>query len=202
MVFEGAGPITINFGPEGKASTTRYWDCSGGSCGCGYGVEWNPTYCSANAMFDAPQGNPFGAKFYGTAAISQDLGGGDWLFPACGKCWKLTGQANIDDHNEVTSIVLKATDYCPPANEVCANGRHHFDISAPGFDWAGASLHNRCESNQHEQALKHPQTCGYWMINSQNPEENCSCNDLVDPILRDGCNNFRGLYWDNPEVTY
>ena len=22
---------------SGKATTTRYWDCSGGACGCGFG---------------------------------------------------------------------------------------------------------------------------------------------------------------------
>ena len=54
----------------GMASTTRYWDCSGGSCGCGYGNGSNPTFCSSNALFSAPSGNKWGAKFYGTAAVS------------------------------------------------------------------------------------------------------------------------------------
>lgn len=30
-------------------------------------------------MFKAPEGNIYGAKFYGTAAISKALGGGDWM---------------------------------------------------------------------------------------------------------------------------
>lgn len=53
-----------------KATTTRYWDCSGGSCGCGFGNPSMPTHCHSNAMFEAPDGNPYGAKFYGSAAIS------------------------------------------------------------------------------------------------------------------------------------
>lgn len=193
---------SLTIGDVGEASTTRYWDCSGGACGCGFGDPGNPTHCHANAMFRAPSGNPYGAKFYGTAAISGALGGGDWLSDGCGRCFKLTGKANIDDHKEVSSIVLKAANYCPPSNAVCSGGRFHFDIAAPGFDYAGASNHNRCDSNQDEQALKHPQTCGYWMIHSQNADENCDCSQLVDSTLRKGCENFRSLNWDNPKVSY
>lgn len=81
----------VIIGPAGEASTTRYWDCSGGACGCGYGDPGNPTHCNANALFDAPSGNPYGAKFYGTAAVSSALGGDYWLSSSCGKCWALTG---------------------------------------------------------------------------------------------------------------
>ena len=42
---------------SGKATTTRYWDCSGGSCGCGFGNKDFPTMCSSNALFKAPNGN-------------------------------------------------------------------------------------------------------------------------------------------------
>ena len=55
---------------SGSASTTRYWDCSGGSCGCGFGNKDQPTHCHSNALFTAPDGNPYGAKFYGSAALS------------------------------------------------------------------------------------------------------------------------------------
>lgn len=134
-------------GDHGKATTTRYWDCSGGSCGCSFGTSSNPVFCSGNAMFKAPPGNPYGAKFYGSAAISEALGGDWWMSKACGRCYKVTGRANIGDHNEESTLVLRAVDFCPPANKVCSNGKIHFDISAPGFDWAGASLHNRCDSN-------------------------------------------------------
>jgi len=143
-------------GEGGEASTTRYWDCSGGSCGCGFGNGSNPTHCSANALFQAPANNAYGARFYGTAAISGALGGDYWLSEACGKCFRLTGKANIDPHTEESTIVLKAANFCPDSNSVCANGKFHFDIAAPGFDYAGASDHNRCDSNQNEQALKHP----------------------------------------------
>jgi len=41
-------------------------------------------------MFVAPVGNVYGAKFYGSAALSKELGGGDWLSSGCGKCFKVT----------------------------------------------------------------------------------------------------------------
>ena len=53
-----------------------------------------------------------------------------------------------------------------------------------------------------EQALRTPQTCSYWMIRSQNPDENCNCNALQDPTLREGCNNFKSLNWNNVGVDY
>lgn len=40
------------------------------------------------------------------------------------------------------------------------------------------------------------------MIDSQNPDENCDCSLFMDPVLRDGCENFKGLYWNNPQVSY
>ena len=66
-----------------RASTTRYWDCSGGACGCGFGDPNKPVHCHSNAMFAAPAGNEHGAKFYGGAAISQQLGGGVFAQSAC-----------------------------------------------------------------------------------------------------------------------
>jgi len=35
----------------GRASTTRYWDCSGGSCGCGWGNSRINTMCYSAALF-------------------------------------------------------------------------------------------------------------------------------------------------------
>jgi hypothetical protein len=46
--------------------------------------------CHSNALFAAPQGNEYGAKFYGTAALSAALGGGNWQAEGCGKCFKVT----------------------------------------------------------------------------------------------------------------
>ena len=40
------------------------------------------------------------------------------------------------------------------------------------------------------------------MIHSQNPEENCGCDKFGDETLRNGCNNFKSLYWNNPQVHY
>ena len=75
------------------ATTTRYWDCSGGSCACSYLPFANDasrvSHCYTNGLFAAPGGNPHGAKFYGSAAISEALGGTGWLGPGCGKCWKV-----------------------------------------------------------------------------------------------------------------
>ena len=42
---------------SGTATTSRYWDCNGGSCGCGYGDPEHPTHCHSNALFKAPLGN-------------------------------------------------------------------------------------------------------------------------------------------------
>ena len=138
-----------------KATTTRYWDCSGGACGCGYSKNGNPVHCESNAMFKAPSGNQYGAKFYGSAAISQTLGGGNWLSSGCGKCFKVTGTSNIGGHSETSTVVLKGTNYCPPSNSVC-NGQDHFDIAAPGFDFAAASQSNTCDQMGMENALRTP----------------------------------------------
>jgi hypothetical protein len=80
---------------------------------------------------------------------------------------------------------LKATNFCPEGNAACANGKKHFDIAAPGFDFPATSLANTCSSVEpSEKALHNPQTCAYWMIRSQDPNQNCDCNALNDPILR------------------
>ena len=124
---------------SGTATTTRYWDCSGGACGCGFGNTNNPTYCHSNAMFTPPANNPYGAKLYGSAAISNALGGDDWLGKGCGKCFKVTGKANIGTRTYASVVVLKGTNYCPPSNSVCGAGLAHFDIAVPGFDFGPAS---------------------------------------------------------------
>jgi hypothetical protein len=134
------------------ATTTRYWDCSGGSCGCSYvrtGLSGSePSMCHSNAMFAAPSNNPYGAKFYGTAAISASLGGGDWMSSGCGKCWKVTGTSNVPGFSGVsTTLVLKGTNFCPDANPMCARGPH-FDIAAPGFDVLEFSLSNTCPQRE------------------------------------------------------
>ena len=184
-----------------RASTTRYWDCSGGACGCGFGSSALNVHCHSNAMFKAPEGNPYGAVFYGSAAVSQQLGGDWWLGRGCGQCFKVTGTANVAGHTHTSTVVLKGTNFCPPSNSVC-NGQAHFDIAAPGFDYAPASQSNICDRAENEKALKSPQTCMYWMIRSQNPDENCNCDDFNDETLKNGCKNFKSLYWNNPEVDY
>mmetsp|Transcript_8011 Transcript_8011/g.11979 ORF Transcript_8011/g.11979 Transcript_8011/m.11979 type:complete len:497 (-) Transcript_8011:852-2342(-) len=185
------------------ATTTRYWDCSGGSCGCsfiptGLGTA-EPVHCHSNAMFVAPSGNQFGAAYYGAAAISEALGGGNWMSSGCGKCWKVTGYSPITALS--TTLVLKGTNFCPPVNAPCSNGKAHFDIAAPGFDVTEFSLSNTCSEREPEEATGFA-ACGGWMINSQNPNENCNCDAFTDPVLKAGCNNFYNLKWDNPQVEY
>lgn len=184
------------------ASTTRYWDCSGGACGCGYlsSPSNREAHCHSNALFVAPSGNSYGATFYGSAAVSQALGGGDWLADGCGKCWKLTGTSNIGSNTATTTLVLKATNYCPPSNSAC-NGRAHFDIAAPGFDFAGASLSNTCSVVEPNE-IQGFTSCGNWMIRSSDPTENCDCSLFVSDVLRAGCENFLSLRWNNVDVSY
>jgi len=188
------------------ATTTRYWDCSGGACGCAYlpfaGQDQKPAMCHSNAMFDAPADNSHGAKFYGTAAISQGLGGGNWLADACGKCWKVTGKSNAPGYEDVeTTLVLKGVNYCPPGNIFCANDNPHFDIAAPGFDVTEFSLSNTCAEREADEVDGFA-ACGRWLIDSNNPDENCDCSLFIDPVLRAGCDNFLSLMWDNSPVQY
>ena len=185
------------------ATTTRYWDCSGGSCGCSFvptGLGDNqPVHCHSNAMFAAPSGNPFGATYYGAAAISEALGGGNWMSSGCGKCWKVTGYSPITASS--TTLVLKGTNYCPTSNAACAGNNVHFDIAAPGFDVTEFSQSNTCSEREPEEATGFA-SCGRWMIDSQNPNENCNCDAFNDTVLKAGCNNFYNLKWDNPDVAY
>jgi len=40
------------------------------------------------------------------------------------------------------------------------------------------------------------------MIDSQDPNSLCDCDQLDDETLRSGCKNFRTLAWDNPTISY
>ena len=62
----------------------------------------------------------------------------------------MTGQSNIVGHDtsSVTTLILKGTNFCPPANPACSGGKAHFDIAAPGFDFAVASLSNSCSERE------------------------------------------------------
>ena len=39
---------------DGTATSSKYYDCAGGSCGCAYGESWNPVMCPSNSLFAAP----------------------------------------------------------------------------------------------------------------------------------------------------
>lgn len=194
---------------SGTATTTRYWDCSGGACGCAYlpfgpGTDSKPSHCHSNAMFDAPAGNSYGASFYGTAAVSQELFGygTSWMGPGCGTCYKLTGTSNIaGTPTTTTTVVLKAANLCPPENPMCAGSNTHFDIAVPGFDYTPSSFAHVCPFREANDDAGFS-ACGFWMINSQNPNENCECSAFNSPTLEAGCNNFLSLNWNNPTVNY
>lgn len=193
------GTSTNLFVPRaGRATTTRYWDCSGGSCGCGYAQNGTyPSHCYSNALFEAPFGNEFGARFYGAAAVSNVLGGGEWMSEGCGVCWKLTGTSNIaGTPNTTTTIVLKSTNYCTPGNPYC-DGKPHFDIAAPGFDFTASSLSNTCEQAEPDEIAGFG-ACQFWMIDNST----CDCSLFNSSVLRAGCENFLELQWNNPMVDY
>ncbi|CAJ1966736.1 unnamed protein product [Cylindrotheca closterium] len=203
-------PTTAPINPSsGSATTTRYWDCSGGACGCAYlpfgpGTDSQPSHCHSNAMFAAPAGNHHDATFYGTAAVSQELFGYNtqWLGPGCGTCYKLTGTSNIPGTpTTTTTIVLKAVNLCPPENPACSGDKVHFDIAAPGFDVTQFSFAHVCPSRESADDAGFS-ACEFWMLNSQDPTQNCDCSAFDSPVLEAGCNNFLSLNWDNPTVQY
>jgi hypothetical protein len=157
-------------------------------------------------MFEAPANNSYGAKFYGTAAVSPILFDPDnmsnsWLGEGCGKCWKVTGTANLDGYDTTTTLVLKGANVCPADNQLCSGSNAHFDIAAPGFDVKAYSLAHECEEREPEEKEGFA-SCSDWMISQQDPTVNCECGKFKDPVLRAGCENFRSLNWDNAPVQY
>lgn len=185
--------------PKKTATSSRYWDCNAGACGCGYwSLNNDPAHCYSNTLFEAPSSNPYGAKFYGTAAVSQVLfqGPDKWLGDGCSKCWKVTATSNVPGHDpEETALVLKGANLCDDPSK-CLNNAH-FDIAAPGFHvgW------NKCDSIEPLEREGF-QSCGGWMRSNKDPSENCDCSKFKDEVLRSGCENFLSLGWDMPEVTY
>ena len=61
----------------------------------------------------------------------------------------MTGTSNIQGNTGKKSIiVVKGTNFCPDGNPSCENGKSHFDIAAPGFDFPGASISDTCSKVQ------------------------------------------------------
>ena len=154
----------------------------------------------------APAGNEYGAQFYGAAAISKFLwdgntNSGNWLGEGCGKCYKVTGSSNTGPNPGVaTTVVLKGTNICPTG--ICnENGKAHFDIAAPGFDVLEYSWSNTCEVLEPDE-LEGFQSCGRWMIDTQDYDVDCDCSKFNSPVLRAGCENFYSMKWDNAPVVY
>jgi hypothetical protein len=155
-------------------------------------------------MFVAPTDNPYGAKYYGTAAVSPALFNQNdhsvtWLGEGCGRCWKVTGTANIPgyDTSTTTTIVLKGVNLCPADSNSywCGNGKVHFDIAAPGFDVLQYSASNTCQDREPAE-INGFTACEGW------PGQSCDCGKFNDPVLKAGCENFISLMWDNAQVAY
>jgi hypothetical protein len=73
----------------------------------------------------------------------------------------------------------------------------------PGFDKGGANKDNACKKHdKDETALHQPQVCSGWMIGSDNPKDNCKCDEIKSLTLRNGCKNFLKLGWHEPSVQY
>jgi hypothetical protein len=148
-------------------------------------------------MFAAPSNNPYGAIYYGTAAGSRALfGESDWLGSGCGSCYKLTGTSNVNQVGVESTIVVKIANLCPEGNSVCSGGKVHFDIAAPGFDFAASSLSNTCNSREVDEAF------GFNACGNTWPAQDCNCGVFNDPVLEAGCNNFKSLNWNNVPVRY
>lgn len=151
-------------------------------------------------------GNKYGASFYGTAAVSPELGGwttpGGWLTESCGKCWKVTGVGNIPGtptFGMATTLVLRGANSCPADNPLCAQGPH-FDIAAPGFDVTQYSFAHSCSTREAAEDSGFG-ACEFWMSDG-NPNNNCDCSKFDSTTLQNGCQNFLELYWNNPMVDY
>ena len=165
---------------SGNASTSRYWDCNGGSCGCGFNSgsakdRFANIHCHANSLFMAPKNNKYGARFYGSAAISKALGGDLWLGEGCGKCFKVMGKSNVSITGIPTTLILKGTNYFASNRHGFDEDEPHYGIPAPGYDDPKQTQYNSCARSEMEKGLIPPQSCGKWMIDSQDPDENCDC---------------------------
>ena len=184
----------------GVATSTVYWDCNAGFCHSGYVTDWfffsrwfQWSLCYTKAPFKAPADNPYGADYYGTAAVSRNLG------LQCEACYKITAASNQKGFTPGinTTLVVRSTNQCPPENEKCAAGLDHFDIAAPGFDSVQFSFGHICELTEAEE-LEGFLACG----DGKNRNGDCNCGLFKNDVLREGCEIFRGLRWKNPEVWY
>jgi len=132
--------------------------------------------------------NYMGAKIWTTSAAGDPL----WASGAgCGKCYLLTASNGV-------KMVTEVNNQCPGnSNPTCKSA--HFDISAPGYDYAGASVSNCCGDGK---------GCDTRIYGSHHcsgiPIASCDCNAVSsDQRARDGCNVFKNSGWgDNPQVSY
>jgi hypothetical protein len=158
------GPVSYS---SGVATTTQYWDCSGGGCGCGFNPCGSQPFACTNWQAFGNIGNnelvpitvPATATtpaktvqaYLGTAAASRYLFNDgttpnpiDWDGQGCGKCYLLTGPGDTPSDNKYA--VVKITNSCPPNGgnvQWCSSDTAacapHFDIAVPGDGLGGES---------------------------------------------------------------
>ena len=113
-----------------------------------FNLDW-PLWMTSNsnAMFRAPSRNRHGARFYGTAAVSDTLffsdgsqhgnGAQRWNEGGCNKCWKLTNRSGSNR----TTIVVRGTTSCPPGKCRCDFWRWLMEVWFHGFVSVLINLH-------------------------------------------------------------
>lgn len=179
-----------------QATTTRYWDCS--KPHCAWAPNWKnkgdqtSPFFNHNYAFQRCTNCPLGAKYFGTAAASSIILGGAGSHAACGKCYALRARGA-----KTASLIVQVNNWCPEGNAVC-NGKRHFDIAVPGFDWNEASISNTCK--QADKSILYyngEQACMRSAVKS------CNCARVSsDKRLVEGCRLFVELGWNNQAVDY
>jgi len=184
--------------PLKYATTTRYYDCQGGSCGCGFLINGIPVTCPWEAFGMLPNTTYEGRQIpLGTAAASDTIFGEEgWMGPGCGDCYLLkstgiyggTYDTQGTTENPDSEIIVKVTNKCPdhptcPVMKAVNNrgASAHFDIAVPA---GGQGAQGRCDVQYPGYAFK---------------DDNCS---TVPEELQASCEKFKALGWNNPIVEY
>lgn len=219
VLLPAAAALNASSSTSGRAGTTRYWDCSGGSCGfaipgdaiqCpnpGCSFPWGDPKCSPHDW--APrwmQHDGESLLFAGAAAsdllyCGQGSGCAGWGDgQTCGKCYLLSNPGGCSSGApKLQRMIVRVTNLCPGQYNTACNNQYHFDISAPGFDYSGTSTSNVCTNGAAncDPSVFGSDACAYGAI------EDCDCTRVSsDQTLVDGCNNFKMLGWDNCAVDF
>jgi hypothetical protein len=179
--FNVSVPMALAGGRSGSASTTRYWDCAGAFC-----------------QQDLPKPYPhnrapywMNGEVYVHAAASDSILQGT---AGCDTCYRLTRR----DRSDTPSVIVHVDNWCPcQYNPSCC--QDHFDIAAPGFDYATSSVYSQTCA-QTDPAI--PYVDGHQACMYGSPDS-CDCNKATtDPQLQRGCEAFKALHCDNCQFDY